>query len=158
MHSTGMTNIKVKDLSPELRVKLGYPLVLEPETPKRDKAPLSTWTKSTMSKMGMDRAWRAYAPRGLATIDLTPNLVTALYCCAGLFYVLLCYCGMLICEKTGHPPGPLVWIPVLQLIPLLRAAGMSPAWLLAFLVPFLNIIAQIVWSMNIARARGTSAW
>ena len=60
-----------------------------------------------------------------------------------LLYLLMCYCSMLICHKSGHPPGVLVWIPILQLIPLLRAAGMSPAWLLAFLVPVLNIIAQI---------------
>jgi hypothetical protein len=75
-----------------------------------------------------------------------------------LLYLLISYCGMLICHKSGHPPGALVWIPVLQLLPLLRAAGMSPAWLLAFFVPVLNIIAQVVWSLNIAKARGKSAW
>jgi hypothetical protein len=33
---------------------------------------------------------------------------------------------------------------------------MSPAWLLAFLVPVLNVVAQIVWSFKIAKARGKS--
>ena len=46
---------------------------------------------------------------------------------------------------------------MLQLIPLLRAAGMSPGWVLAFLVPVLNIVAQIVWSFSITKARGKSA-
>jgi len=74
-----------------------------------------------------------------------------------LLYLLISYCGWLICQKTGHPAGVLVWIPVLQLIPLLRAAGMSPAWLVAFLVPILNVVAQIVWSVNICKASGQQA-
>jgi hypothetical protein len=65
---------------------------------------------------------------------------------------------MLICQKVGHPPGILVWLPLVQLLPLLRAAGMSGWWFLAYLVPGLNIVAQIIWSLKIAKARGKSVW
>jgi len=65
---------------------------------------------------------------------------------------------MLICQKTGTSPGLLVWLPVLQLIPLLRAAGMSGSWFLAYLVPGLNIVAQVVWSVKIAKTRGKTGW
>src|ERR1043166_3662093 len=102
MHAMGMNTVKVKELSPELRVKLGYPLVLEPDAPKHQENPLTTWTKNTISKAGMEKKWRAYAPTGLATIELTTNLIFALYICGALFYFLMCYCGMLICEKSGH--------------------------------------------------------
>ena len=27
-------------------------------------------------------------------------------------YVFVCYCLKLICEKAGHPPGVLIWIPI----------------------------------------------
>jgi hypothetical protein len=64
----------------------------------------------------------------------------------------------LICRKTGNPPGILVWLPVVQLLPLLRAASMSAWWFLAFCVPVLNIVAQVLWSLNIAKARGKSVW
>jgi len=164
MHSTGMENIKLAEVPPDIRTKLGYSAVLEPETAKGGSTSLSTWAKRTVGKMRLPRVkeleqrWRANGPAGLATIDLSRNFMLAFCGTIVLVYLLTSYCGLLICQKTGQAAGALVWIPVLQLIPLLRAAGMSPAWLLAFLVPLLNIIAQIVWSVNIAKARGKSGW
>jgi hypothetical protein len=73
-------------------------------------------------------------------------------------YLFCCQCLRLICLKTGNEPGILIWLPILQLLPLLRAASMSAVWFLAFFVPVLNLIAQIVWCFKIAKARGKSAW
>jgi hypothetical protein len=75
-----------------------------------------------------------------------------------LLYLFHCYCCMLICRKTGNPPGILVWLPVLQVFPLLRAAGMSGWWFLGFCVPILNIVGQVLWCLKIAKARGKSVW
>jgi hypothetical protein len=69
-------------------------------------------------------------------------------------YWFFCYCAMLICKKTGNEPGVMVWLPVLQIFPLLKAAGMSPLWFVGFLLPVFNIVAQIIWSFKIANARG----
>ena len=60
----------------------------------------------------------------------------------------------MICTKAGTAPGLMVWLPVFQVFPLLRAAGMSPLWFLAYFVPVLNILAQVMWSIKIAEARG----
>ncbi len=164
MHSTGMENIKLAEVPPDIRTKLGYSAVLEPETVKGGSTSLSSWAKQAVGKMHLpqlkqlEQQWRSSARGRLATIDLSGSFMLALCGSIVLLYLLSCYCGWLICEKTGNPAGVLVWIPVLQFIPLLRAAGMSPAWLLAFLVPLLNIVAQIVWSLNIVKARGKSAW
>jgi apolipoprotein N-acyltransferase len=65
---------------------------------------------------------------------------------------------MLICRKAGNPPGILVWLPVLQSFPLLRAAGMSGWWFLAVFVPVLNLVPAILWPFKIAKARGKSVW
>ncbi len=73
-------------------------------------------------------------------------------------YLFLCLCFSQICAKTGKPGGVLVWLPMFQLIPLLRAAGMSGWWLLAHFVPVLNLIAQIIWSFKIAEARGKNTF
>jgi apolipoprotein N-acyltransferase len=65
---------------------------------------------------------------------------------------------MLICRKAGHPAGLLVWLPALQIFPLLRAAGMSGWWFLAYFVPVLNVVPVILWPLKIAKARGKSVW
>jgi hypothetical protein len=75
-----------------------------------------------------------------------------------LIYLFHCYCFMLICRKTGKLPGILVWVPVVQLLPLLRSAGMSGWWFLGYFVPGLNIVTQVLWCFNIAKARGKSVW
>jgi hypothetical protein len=50
-----------------------------------------------------------------------------------------------------------VWIPVLQMIPLVRAARMPMFWFVIFLIPGLNLLAHIVWSIRIAQVCGKSA-
>ena len=57
-----------------------------------------------------------------------------------------------------NPPGFLIWIPVFQIFPLLRAADMSPWWFLGFFVPVFNLLAQILLSFKIVQARGKNAW
>ena len=79
---------------------------------------------------------------------------------AGLvvLYFFFCYCGMVICKKTGYDPGPLVWIPILQVFPMLKAAGMSGWWFLLLLIPAGSIVVSIIWSLKICQARGLSCW
>src|SRR5439155_7078665 len=164
MHSAGMSTLKVSDLPPELLAQLGYGAASGAPKANGSHPTLSTFTKQTFTKIkapqmkDLQKQWHASAPAGLATVDLTPNLLLAAGVALVLLYLLMCYCSMLICRKSGHPPGALVWIPVLQMIPLLRAAQMSPAWILAFFVPVLNVVAQIIWSFSISKARGKSAW
>ncbi len=64
----------------------------------------------------------------------------------------------MICRKTHTAPGPLVWVPVLQLIPLLRAANMPRGWFFAYFIPVINIIAVIVFSIKIVKSRGKNPW
>jgi hypothetical protein len=164
MHSTGMETIKLTELPPNILAQLGYSGAIAPKAARLTPVSFSNWARQAMAKMHLPevkqlkKQWGSNVPAGMATINFSSGFMLALCGTIGLLYLLSCYCGFLICQKTGHPPGPLVWIPVLQLIPLLRAAGMSPAWVLAFLMPVLNIVAQIVWSFNIVKARGKSAW
>jgi hypothetical protein len=73
---------------------------------------------------------------------------------AVLFYLFICYCLKRICQNAGGQPGVLIWLPVLQMIPLLRAAQMSPWLLLLFFVPLVNIVVQIWWTFRIVKACG----
>jgi len=159
IHSSGMHTIKVADLPPEVLAKLGYGSGSEQKTAKGF-ASLGTIGKGSKLKVNLPQLnqfqtqWRGKGPANLATIKWSTNTLLTLASIVVLIYAFFSFCAMLICQKAGHPPGVLIWVPILQLIPLLRAAGMSPLWLIAFLIPFLNIVAHIVWSFNIAKARG----
>ena len=50
----------------------------------------------------------------------------------------------------------MVWLPVLQIFPCLKAARMSGWWFLALFIPVLNLVASIMWCVKIAQARGKS--
>jgi hypothetical protein len=55
-------------------------------------------------------------------------------------YLFLCFCFHLICKKAGAP-SPLVWIPLVQMLALYRAAKMSPWWFAPHLVPVVMVVA-----------------
>jgi len=167
LHSAGMTNVKVADLPPDVLTKLGYE---DPSVPKVQTNAAKVWAQQTLSKLetpaikGIEEQIktrltadeiRARLPAQIQAI--TSNLLLAVAGIAVAIYLFFSFCCMLICKKTGNQPGLLVWIPILQLFPLLKAAGMSGWWFLAYLVPGLNVIAQVIWSFKIADARGKTA-
>jgi Family of unknown function (DUF5684) len=74
------------------------------------------------------------------------------------FYVFFSYCFKRICEKTGHNPGILIWIPIVQFIPLLRVAGMAEWMIILLLIPIANIVVMVMMWAKICTARGKSPW
>ena len=166
LHATGMTSIKTADLPVELKQQLGYAV---PAAPKGATNNAANWTKREIAKISgsqlwelgkqMDQKWRGGPPAGLSATNLmSSKLIFVVLSIALLFYLFHCYCCMLICQKTGNPPGVWVWVPVLQLFPLLRAAGMSGWWFLGYCMPVVNFVAQVLWCFKIAKTRGKSAW
>lgn len=73
-------------------------------------------------------------------------------------YVFACFCLKRICEKCGHQPGVLIWIPIAQLVPLLQVAGMATWMLILFFIPFVNLVIGIMMWAKICVARGKSGW
>jgi hypothetical protein len=109
--------------------------------------------QTTAQQLG--RTWLAKLPPRFQHLPrLTPVIKYACLGGAVLFYLFLCSCFNGICTKAGQPPGILIWVPILQFLPLLRAAAMKPIWFIAFLIPGLNLVAYVVWSFKIAKARG----
>jgi hypothetical protein len=160
LHAGGMTSIKTTELSLEMKQQLGYVAASKPGTntaavwAKREIAKLNVPSfKQLNQKVDGKLPWQFLAKSLLSSKIMYAALGIML-----LVYLFHCYCCMLICLKTGNPPGVLVWVPVLQLFPLLRAAGMSGWWFLAYWVPVLNLVAQVLWCFNIAKARGQSVW
>jgi hypothetical protein len=166
LHSAGMTSIKVSQLPPDIQEKLGY-FVARPPKPATNTAGM--WVKREISNLNvpqvkdltkqLEKKWRRESAARSSAMGLAgPTLIVAVLGIVLLLYLFHCYCCMLICRKTGNPSGILVWLPVLQLLPLLRAAGMSGWWFLAYFVPVLNLVPLILWPLEIAKARGKSVW
>ncbi len=152
-HAGGVHNIKIKDLDKSTQLQLGYHLA--------DAVSTNTVTevRRALPDISIDPrfeefteqvAWESQEFLG----KLPPS---TLYAGAGVGFVLylfFCWCCRQICRKTGQTSLALVWFPLLKQIPLLRAAGMSPSWILANLLPPVFGIVFIVWCFKIARARG----
>lgn len=73
-------------------------------------------------------------------------------------YVFICYCLRLICVKAGHEPGVLIWIPILQIIPLLTAAQMPLWYIILMLIPLVGFVVLIMLWVKLCQARGKSGW
>lgn len=68
-------------------------------------------------------------------------------------HFFMSYCMKRICEKCGHEPGILIWIPIANLLPQLTAAKL-PTWMIVlFLVPFVNVAAFVVLFWKLCEAR-----
>jgi hypothetical protein len=166
LHAAGMTSIKTADLPPELLQKLGY---ASASASKGATNVAAVWAKKELAKIDaphikdmrkqLEQKWCGPSVAKLTALGLIgskPNrtaLGIALSLCL-LLHLFYCYCCMLICRKTGKPAGILIWLPGFQLFPMLRAAGMSSWWFLAFFVPVINLVPVILWPLKIAKARG----
>jgi len=163
LHSTGMANFKVKELSPEVLEQLGY------ELPKPRTNNIAVhFAKEAMAKVEtpqvkeVEQHIQASLPPELKLkLSQLQRLPPPVVIYGGLgvfitFYIFICYCLSLICKKTGRPGGAMVWLPVLQIFPCLKAAGMSGWWFLSMFVPIFNIVAQVIWCIRIAQARNKS--
>lgn len=71
-------------------------------------------------------------------------------------YLFTCYCCKRICEKCGKDPGILIWIPIVQLVPLLQLAGMAVWMIILFFIPVVGFIVGIIMWAKICAARGKS--
>ena len=116
-HDGGITGFKVQYLdNPTLR-RLGYEIAEVP--PKASE--VASERLETLSELVPPGDFRW----GLLLLS-TALLALVIGACIYTGYVF-----RLICLKSGTTPGFAVWLPFLQAFPLLRAARMSWAWLLA---------------------------
>lgn len=170
-HERGITNIKIANLDPETITLLtsgnspgGASASAKPATVAKESESPSAEAAATVSGLSskLDAQLRQQMTAGLtalkalSAVPVSPTMVGLVLGVLFMAYLFVCYCLKLICLKTGNDPGILIWLPVIQMIPLLRAAGMSGWWFLGLFVPVVNLIVQIVWCFKIVQARGKS--
>jgi hypothetical protein len=147
-HAGGMASIKAKSLDMITQRKLGFATAEEP------KGELS----SIAMAPGADPRIREIQERVQRNVEdfiqqVDKKTLYEILALIGILYLFFCYCCMQICRKTSNRAGLLVWVPGLQMIPLLRAAGMSPWLFLLLLIPGVNVIVEIAWCVRICRVR-----
>jgi hypothetical protein len=157
-HSKGMVSLKVKDLDTPAQLKLGYQI----EQPKPTKTEAIKQTMAGITEMKEDPRVQAaeaevFTRFAEALEQFDPRIFYGFIAAIILSYLSFSSLCRSICLKVATPPKdliPLVWLPLLKQLPMLKAAGMSPAWMLTNLVPGLFLITYVVWSFKITQARG----
>lgn len=159
-HDRGFGNVKVSDIEDDAAlIALGYKSATKQGTTPSDRVSsalaIFTGTNQPLQELMKTPAWARLEE--LREVKLSSEVMIGIAAGALVLYLFGCFCMKLICEKAGYQPGGLIWLPIFQMIPLFRAAGMSGWWLLACFIPLLNLIAMILWSFKIVRVRGKSA-
>ena len=157
-HAHGMVSVKVKDLDPSTQVRLGYQLELPKQT-KMDKVFQGPDTTELEADPRVQEVEERFAQQfGEALERWDPRIVYGVIGSVVGLYLLFSYLCRSICVKTGNPASPLIWLPFLKQIPLFKAAGMSPWWILTNFVPPVFLIAYIMWCFKIVESRGKHAF
>ena len=161
-HSRGVANIKLSDLDLTALTALGFSNKDEAVLAAAGGDPAAATARSSTNRLaaltgsvtGALADFKADFAPSAALPNLSPKVLYGILGAMAAAYLFFCYCSMLICKRTANKPGVWVWLPVLQVFPLLRAAGMSRWWFLTLFVPILAPFTSIFWSLKIARACG----
>lgn len=74
-------------------------------------------------------------------------------------YLFYSFCLYLLAKKLGEQYAWMAFVPVLNIVLMLRMAGMSLWWILGFMVPFLNIYGIIIMQhRGISLRTGHNGW
>jgi hypothetical protein len=157
LHASGMTSLKIAELPIEVRRQLGYPVTEDPSLSRTNAVTAVAARELADSKKNSNASEAGWRTR-LSVLHLKSEFLLTFMAIGLLLHLFISYCFSLICLKANGTRSLLVWIPVLQFVPLFQAAGMSGWWLLTFFVPFLNIVSMVLWSINITKARGKNIW
>lgn len=162
-HAGGIVNVKVKDVDPEILKQLGYKVAeTESKTGRNALGPISNQMMTNLTqKLEENQQFKALASRWQAQLapmmpPISKGLIAGVVGAFLAVYLCFSFCCMLIVKKTGNQPGILVWLPILKMLPLIRAAGMPGWWFLLWLVPGINIIPAVMWCFKIVETRGKS--
>jgi len=156
-HSRGMATLKLADLNNETLHGLG---IMSEQELAAANAPQKVQSNSTaMAALGsvvdaLPESVKSKMPSESSLPPIDQKVMMMALGVLAFLYLFFSYCAMLICKKAGTEPGLLVWIPIVQIYPMVRAAGMSGWWSLAWFVPVINIVAQVMWCIKIAQVRG----
>jgi hypothetical protein len=130
-HEGGLLGIRVTELDPEARQALGYEA--ESDMTRSARAGLREGLGNQADEWAA--AMNRWPERTPFAGELGTGLGLFIFGIAGLIglgvHLLVSFLLRMICRKADAEPGFLIWVPILQIFPLLKAARMSQRWPLA---------------------------
>jgi hypothetical protein len=155
LHSSGIASVRVADLTYDVKRQLGYtaPEIAGSATNATTVAARQlSQVSANLQPLQASLTQNFEAQREMIQ-KLGPRILMIILGALVVFHLFFAYCARLICLKAGSPDSFLIWLPVFQTFPLLRAAGMSGWWFLGLLIPGINVIGGVLWCINIVKAR-----
>jgi hypothetical protein len=73
-----------------------------------------------------------------------------------IFYAYAAICLVKIAEKTNTPDGWWAWVPVMNILLMIKIAGKPLWWILLCLIPLVNLIILILIWVAVCEARKKS--
>jgi uncharacterized membrane protein YhaH (DUF805 family) len=153
-HERGFATVKLTDLDSNTLHALGY--IVAPPKPARRPLALPKEIKVDPRLQAAQQQFTAQVRTAMGKMD-TMWVVFA-GCILVLLYLFFTFCCQQICRKAGLKPNGFIWLPVLQMIPLLQAARMSGWYFLLLLVPAVGLLVYLFWCINICKARHKSSF
>jgi len=156
-HSRGFGNVKISSLDDATQILLGFkaaPTVVEAASADSSSSAAVQKMRTSLAAAHVKLPSESELLKLASQYRLTPNQLMIVAALVALAYLLYCSCLKRICLNAGSQPGFLVWLPILQIFPLLRAAQMPAWWFVIFLLPVLNVLAHILWCFRIVKACG----
>ena len=74
------------------------------------------------------------------------------------FYAFFAVCLQKIAEKTGTDPAWWAWVPILQVLLLLKIAGRPMWWIILCFIPLVSIVILIIVMVDVCHKRGKPGW
>jgi len=157
-HERGFGNAKISNLDDPTLQLLGLKTIMVAEKTGDSNAPNAVAVqklKSALAAQDVKLPPNLAAALGFVSkLKPTPQLLAGALTIMVIGYLFSCFVLKKVCVNAGSEPGVMIWLPILQAFPLLRAARIPAFWFIILLIPGLNLLAHILWSLRISRACG----
>jgi hypothetical protein len=154
-HERGFGNAKISNLDNATLRLLGR------KTSESDEEKTATGgsgaaekVKATLAAVNLKLPSESAVLGTISRVKPTPQLLVGALAFTVIGYLFSCLVWKRICVNAGSEPGGLIWFPILQIFPLLRAARIPAWWFVIFCIPGLNLLAHVLWCIRISRACG----
>lgn len=116
--------------------------------------PTSTLTPEMMANMSPEQIAMIQQQQAMAASFGPGFLIFQI-----VVWVFFAYCLYILAKKLGEQYTWMAWVPVLNVVLMLRMAKMSLWWILGLIVPFLNIYVIVkMFHDGISKRTGHGGW
>ena len=157
-HSRGFAGLKIEELSNSALAQLGYARL---EKPRSLSLPSSNRAAPLLRNLGLklpnldpkitETAENVTLEVNHRSVTVEKQLLKGILACVAAAYMIFCLTATAICRKSCMKPGIWCWIPLAQVVCLLRAARLPGVWVVLWFLPIFTLPISILWCVKICR-------